>query len=103
MTSSMDQPGLSVVFADRDRNYYLIPVEVFERGRVPAERKAVVEQAQREHDVTGHGVPLVIGLAVGAAVVGAVAADAIWDAAMSNGVQPCYEKPKPRSEGVPLP
>ena len=54
MSSNSEQPGLSLVFTDRDQNYYVIPVETFERGRVPAERKAEVEQLMREREVTGY-------------------------------------------------
>ena len=95
MSDNINQPGLSLVFADRDQNYYLIPVETFTSGRVPAERAAELEQALHEQDVAGYS-PLLVGLAfVGAAVAGGVAAKAVWDAAIPDGVQAgCFE-PRP--------
>ena len=54
MSDTIEQPGLSLVFTDQDRNYYLIPAEVFAQGRVSAERKAEIEQLLREREVTGY-------------------------------------------------
>ena len=75
MSSSTEHSADSLVFADHDQNYYLIPVEAFERGRVPAERKAEIEQAMREHEVTGYNplVAVAVGTAIGA-VAGATIA-----------------------------
>jgi hypothetical protein len=59
MSNTTEQSGVSLVFTDHDQNYYVIPVEVFEGGRVPAEHKVEVEEAMHEHEVTGYH-PLVV-------------------------------------------
>jgi len=102
MSCSTGQPGPSLVVADRERTYYLIPVETFERCRVPAERKSELESALREHDSSGYLGLLAIGaLLAGAAVVGALAADEVFDRALPNGVQGCFERPTPGTNGIP--
>jgi hypothetical protein len=71
MSLSNERSDYSLVFADRDQNYYVIPVEAIERGRVPAEGRAEVEQVLGEHDVTGyHPAAFAAGVVAGAALVG---------------------------------
>jgi hypothetical protein len=76
--SIQTEPAIdSFILADQEGNYYVVPVETFARGRVPAERKADIEAALREHDVTGYhpGVAFAAGVAVGGvAAAGAVVA-----------------------------
>jgi hypothetical protein len=67
ISNSFEQAGYSLVVTDRQGNYYLIPTESFERGRVPEERRAEIERAMQEHEVIGYN-PLLIGAAVGAVV-----------------------------------
>jgi hypothetical protein len=88
MSDSTEHPGYSLVFTDQDQNYYLIPVEVFERGRVPAEHKAAVEEALREHEVTGYYLVVAAGMVLGGALVGAgfVAGAAVGAGAVAAGV-----------------
>jgi len=78
MSNSTKQTDISLVFTDHEQNYYVIPVEVFERGRVPADRKAEVERLMSEHrdDVSGHlvGVVVAMGIVVSGAVAGVVGA-----------------------------
>ncbi|MGH2603326.1 MAG: hypothetical protein ACRDJ9_28580 [Dehalococcoidia bacterium] len=87
MSDNTEQTNISLVFTDRDQNYYLIPVEVFERGRVPAEHKAAVEEAMREQDVSGYYLSQkeLIALGAGVAVAG-VAAGPRGAAAALTGV-----------------
>jgi hypothetical protein len=56
-------------------DYFLVPQEVLERGRVPAEHKADVERLMAEastDDVAGHVWWFGVGMVTGAAVQGAV-------------------------------
>jgi hypothetical protein len=69
MSDTTEQTDVSLVIADRDQNYYLIPVEVFERGRVPAEQKAEVEEAMREYEVSGYLLQFAAGMVLGGALV----------------------------------
>jgi hypothetical protein len=97
MSDNTEQSGISIVFADHDQNYYVIPVEILEGGRVPAEHKAEVERLMSEHEVTGYNPALVVaagvatgavvgaGIAVGALAVGFVAGYAV---ASANCVDP---------------
>ena len=86
MSLSTEQPGISLVFSDHDQNYYVIPVEIFERGRVPAERKAEVEEALREHEVTGHGVPLLLGVAAAGVSLGVIGMTGATMIALGTGM-----------------
>ena len=83
MSSSTEGSEYSLVFADHDQNYYVIPVEAFARGCVPAERKAELEQAMREHDVTGYN-PLLVGAAAGVVVTGAFAGGMVVGATLAG-------------------
>ena len=83
MSDSIEQQDISLVFTDHDQNYYVIPAEIFERGRVPAERKAEVEQLMSEHEVTGYNPALIVA---GAAATGAVAGATIAVGAVAVGV-----------------
>jgi hypothetical protein len=78
MSISNERADYSLVFADREQNYYLIPVEVFERGRVPAERKAELEETMREQEVSGYYLQVAaaaaVGFGLGLAYTGAVLA-----------------------------
>ena len=87
MTTSTEQSDISLVFADHEQNYYAIPVEVFERGRVPAERKAEVERLMSEHEVTGYNPGLVVAAA---AATGAVAGAGSAVGAFAIGVAVGY-------------
>jgi hypothetical protein len=74
MSISSVQADYSLILADGDGAYYAIPVEAFERGRVPAERKAEIEEALRESEVRGyHPGAFVAGVVAGAALGGAAA------------------------------
>jgi hypothetical protein len=91
MSITTEHTACSLVFADHDQNYYLIPVEAIERGRVPAARKAEIEQAMREHEVTGYNplAAVAAGAAVGAAagvVVGGVFAAGVVTGAAALAV-----------------
>jgi hypothetical protein len=78
MSDTTEQTNIALVFTDQDQNYYLIPAEIIERGRVPAERKAEVEQLMSEQEVEGY---LLVHAAVGALVVtGAFATGVVWGA-----------------------
>jgi hypothetical protein len=71
MTDSTEQSGVSLAFTDYDQNYYVIPIEVFERARVPAECTAEIEAALREHEVTGYS-PILVGVGLGICGAGLV-------------------------------
>lgn len=43
-----------LVLKDQGGNYFLMPEELLEQGRVPAEHKAEVEQLVNDADVSGH-------------------------------------------------
>jgi len=93
MSDNTGQTDISLVFTDQDQNYYVIPVEVFERGRVPAEHKAEVEEALREQDVSGYFLlHAAVGMAVGGSILiagavvgaGAVVAGAVVGASIAQ-------------------
>ncbi len=42
-----------LLFADSAGNYYRVPVAAIERGRVPDEQKAALEEALSREDVSG--------------------------------------------------
>jgi hypothetical protein len=71
MPNTTGQPVYSIVFTDHERNCYVIPAEIFERGRVPVARVAEVEELLREQEVVGHN-PFVVdaGVALAGAAVG---------------------------------
>jgi hypothetical protein len=66
---------LALVFKDQAGEYYLVPEETLERGRVPAEHKAALEAqfaalapAPTEgDDVQGYAAPVVVPYLVGIA------------------------------------
>lgn len=56
-----DTPIDTLVLKDGEGSYYLVPLEVLERGRVPAEQRAEVERLiSEQEDVQGYVVPLAI-------------------------------------------
>jgi hypothetical protein len=66
MPIQTEQAITSFIFADQRGDYYVIPAGTLERGRVSAERKAAIDEALREHEVTGY-VPLPVVFAAGMA------------------------------------
>ena len=79
MSNITEQPVYSIVFTDHDRNYYVIPAETFERGRVPTARSAEIEELLRDREVVGHN-PFAVGAGValaGAAVGGTLVATGV--------------------------
>jgi hypothetical protein len=72
MTTTRDT---TLVFKDQAGDYFLLPQEALERGRVPAEHKAEVERQLADanaDDVSGHLVFL-MGMVAGALITGAAA------------------------------
>jgi hypothetical protein len=72
-----DQP-ITLILKDQTGDYFLVPREVMERHRVPAEQKAEIEQAlagatairgDGADDTEGFGLPLVIVLGWAVATV----------------------------------
>ena len=88
MSIPTEQAIECLLFTDYAGNYYLVPTETFAQGRVPAERKAEIEQALHEHDVTGYN-PLLVGMAVGFGA-GAVASLAVVTAGVAVGAAGAY-------------
>lgn len=84
MSHSPEQPDISLVFVDHDQNYYAIPVEIFERGRVPAEQRAEVEEALRENEVTGYN-PILIGGGFAVCAIGLVGSGMMIGAGLTYG------------------
>ncbi|MGH2588147.1 MAG: hypothetical protein ACRDJE_24780 [Dehalococcoidia bacterium] len=65
-----DAESSTLVFKDQAGEYYLLPQETLERGRVPAERKAEVEHLVAEsHDVSGYNFGAVASLSLAAGFV----------------------------------
>lgn len=62
MTNGGTDGGIdTLVLKDSGGNYFLVPMEALERGRVPAEQRAEVERAiDAQGDVQGYVVPLAI-------------------------------------------
>jgi hypothetical protein len=80
----------TLVFKNAAGDYFLVPQEVLEQGRVPAEHRAEVEQAiaaaqdgAGEDDVQGHILPLIFGLAAIAGMTGGFVAT--WEATKPTG------------------
>jgi hypothetical protein len=65
----------TLVFKDQAGEFYVLPMETLERGRVPAEHRAEVERLLAESDdVQGHAIPLFwAGFMVGNGATAAVA------------------------------
>ena len=84
-----DAHTVTLVFMNAAGDYFLVPQEVLERGRVPAEHKAEVEQAIAAtqggggDDVQGHWLPLVYGLAAIAGMTGGFVGT--WEATKPTG------------------
>ena len=76
MTTTQDN---ILVLKDQAVDYFLLPQELLERGRVPAEYTAAVERLVAEsEDTHGHAVPLAIGFCAGFAggfIVGSATKD----------------------------
>src|SRR3712207_4156548 len=69
----MDTDTRALVFKNEAGDYFLVPVETFERGRVPAEHKDEVERLVAEAnagDVSGHVWWFGVGMVSGALVQG---------------------------------
>lgn len=77
-----EQAG-TLVLKEQAGDYFLVPQEVLEQGRVPQEQKAELERLIAEqHDVQGHAVPVGIVVAeligIGAmALIGSGAGDKV--------------------------
>ena len=84
MSHSAEQPDISLVLADHEQNYYMVPIEIVERGRVPAARKAEIEAALREQEVTGYN-PILVGAGFGICVGGLVVSGAMIGAGLTYG------------------
>jgi hypothetical protein len=58
-----ETPSRTLVFKDRAGSYFLVPIEVVERGRVPADQQAELERQMAEtvEDVQGYRVALYEG------------------------------------------
>jgi hypothetical protein len=78
------QPDISLVFADHEQIYYVIPVEIFERGRAPAAQRAAVEEALREHEVTGYS-PILAGAGLIVCSAGPVGSGMMIGAGLTYG------------------
>jgi hypothetical protein len=71
-TTTTNAEGAVLVFKDQAGEYYLLPQERLEQGRVAAEHKAEVERLLTEpNDVAGH--LFFLGVIVGVAIGGATA------------------------------
>jgi hypothetical protein len=77
MTATQTDQPVTLVFKDQAGDYYLLPREVMERHRVPAEQKAEVEQSLAGAAPTGGG---------GADDTGAFALPAIFFVGLAIGV-----------------
>jgi hypothetical protein len=72
MTMTNEQT-IMLVFKDRAGDYFLLPPDVLERGRVPTEHKVDIERVVAEmqgDDTSGHAAFLA-GFVVGAGLMGA--------------------------------
>ena len=61
--TNADAQGRTLVFKDQAGDYFLLPQDVLERGRVPAEQRSEVERLVAEaegDDVSGHVAPIVV-------------------------------------------
>lgn len=61
-----NEQAITLVFKDQAGEYYLVSQATLEQGRVPAERKAEIEQviAEQQEDVQGYILPLLYGVAM---------------------------------------
>jgi hypothetical protein len=64
-----DEQTTALVLKDGTGNYFLVPQEALEQGRVPEERKAQIEQLMREQDDTQGHLWWLEGVLVPAAVI----------------------------------
>ena len=55
-----EQPK-AMVLRDADGNYYVLPMDIVERARVPVEREAELEAAMGGGDVTGYAMRGAVG------------------------------------------
>jgi hypothetical protein len=51
----------AMLLRDMEGNYYVLPLDVIERARVPEERKAALEAALGGGDVAGYGMAGAVG------------------------------------------
>lgn len=59
--TNADAQSSTLVFKDQAGDYFFLPQEALERGRVPEEHRAEVERLVAERDdVSGHVAPIVI-------------------------------------------
>jgi len=56
-----NQHAKAMVLRDAQGNYYVLPLDVVERGRVPAERQAELEAAIGSGEVSGYAMMGAVG------------------------------------------
>jgi hypothetical protein len=74
-TTMTDDQSLSLVLKDEAGNYFLVPQETLERGRVPKEQKGEIERLVAEAAAEGGGGESVQGSVAPLTVAGAFAAE----------------------------
>jgi hypothetical protein len=87
---------IGLVLRDGAGDYYLVPRETLERGRVPAEQRAEVEEWLAESEVSGYSArnlyevatTIVWAVELGANTIGKVLADMAFEASYGSPDSP---------------